>query len=145
MRVYVFFCFFFCDSSSQPRLGRIRSRGKCWAAIRWSHCPEPSGRAVHGEVDGLNIGGQCGRRCVLLHHTHRPQRKPYPFVQAGAETSGTGAEAVKPDPGFSWEGHSERVGAGVGDESAEFCKVVRPLRILFVIRPVYRRLVVVVR
>jgi len=29
-----------------------------------------------------------------------------PFVQAGAETSDTGAEAVKADPGSSWEGHS---------------------------------------
>ena len=29
-----------------------------------------------------------------------------PFVQARAETSDTGAEAVKPDPGSSWEGHS---------------------------------------
>jgi len=26
-----------------------------------------------------------------------------PFLQAGAETSNTGAEAVKPDPGSSWE------------------------------------------
>ena len=30
-----------------------------------------------------------------------------PFVQAGAETSDTGVEAVKPVPG-SWVGHSER-------------------------------------
>jgi len=29
-----------------------------------------------------------------------------PFVQAGAETSDTGTEAVKPDPASSWEGHS---------------------------------------
>jgi len=29
-----------------------------------------------------------------------------PFLQAGAETSDTGAEAVEPDPGSSWEGHS---------------------------------------
>jgi len=29
-----------------------------------------------------------------------------PFVQAGAETFDTGAEAVKPDPGSSWEAHS---------------------------------------
>jgi len=36
-----------------------------------------------------------------------------PFVQAGAETSGTGAEAVEPDPDSSWEGHSGRVGTGV--------------------------------
>jgi len=35
--------------------------------------------------------------------------------------SDTGAEAVKPDPGFSWEGHSGWVGASVGDENAECC------------------------
>jgi len=29
-----------------------------------------------------------------------------PFVQARAETSDTNAEAVEPDAGFSWEGHS---------------------------------------
>jgi len=34
------------------------------------------------------------------------------FVQTGVETSDTGAEAVKPDPGSSWEGHSRGVGAG---------------------------------
>jgi len=33
-----------------------------------------------------------------------------PFVQAGVETSDTGAEAVKPDASCSWEGHSGRVG-----------------------------------
>ena len=36
-----------------------------------------------------------------------------PFVQAGAETSDTGAEAVKPDPGSSWEGHSGCVCTGI--------------------------------
>jgi len=45
------------------------------------------------------------------------------FVQAGAETPDAGAD--KPDPGSSWEGHSEGVGAGVGDESAESCRIVR--------------------
>jgi len=29
-----------------------------------------------------------------------------PCVQVGVETSDTNAEAVKPDPGSSWEGHS---------------------------------------
>jgi len=43
-----------------------------------------------------------------------------PFVQAEAETSNASAEAVNPDTGCSWEGHSRRVGAGVGDGSAEF-------------------------
>jgi len=32
-----------------------------------------------------------------------------PFVQAGGVRSDTGAEAVKPDPGSSWEGHSRGV------------------------------------
>ena len=36
-----------------------------------------------------------------------------PLVQAGVEASDTSAEAVKPDPGSSWEGHSGRMGAGV--------------------------------
>ena len=52
-----------------------------------------------------------------------------PFVQAEAETSDTGAEAVEPDPGSSWEGHSGRVGTSVWNENAESCGVVRPLRI----------------
>jgi len=68
-----------------------------------------------------------------------------PFVQAGAKTSDTGAEAIEPDPRYSWKGHSRRVGAGVGDESAESCRVVRPLRILLVIWPVRGTSAIVVR
>jgi len=60
-----------------PLLGRARFLGRCRAAIRLSHRAEPSGRAVRGEVDGLDIGGRFGRRFVLLRHTHRPQRRPY--------------------------------------------------------------------
>ena len=65
-----------------------------------------------------------------------------PFVQAGAETSDTSAEAVEPDPGSSWEGHSGRVGAGAGDENAESCWAVHPFRIPLVIRPVHHTYVV---
>ena len=54
-----------------------------------------------------------------------------PFVQAGAEASDTGAETVKSDPGFSWEGRSGWVGACFGDKNAESCGVVLPLRIPF--------------
>ena len=36
-----------------------------------------------------------------------------PFVQAGADTSDTGVEAVEPNPGSSWEGHSGGMGTGV--------------------------------
>jgi len=35
------------------------------------------------------MGGQHGRRFVFLRHTHRPQRRPYPFIQAGEETLDT--------------------------------------------------------
>jgi len=66
-----------------------------------------------------------------------------PFVQAGAETPNTHAEAVKTDPGFSWEGQSEGVVAGVRNENAVQNAVVCPLRIPLVIRPLHRKYVVV--
>jgi len=68
-----------------------------------------------------------------------------PFLQAGEETSDTGVEAIQPDPRCSFQGHSRRVGAGVGDENAEPRSVVHPLRIPLVILPLRRTYVVVVR
>ena len=56
-------------------------------------------------VDGLFCATLTGRRGG---HT--------PFVQAGAETSDTGAEAVEPDSGSSWEGHSGVCVPGSGIE-----------------------------
>jgi len=103
-----------------PLLGRIRSRGRCWAASRLSHRPEPSGHAVRGEVDGLDIGKQHGRRFVLLRHTHSRSGGHTPFGQAGAETSDTGTEAVEPDPGSYWEGNSGSE-CRCGDENKESC------------------------
>ena len=82
----------------------MRSRDRCWAAIRSSHRPEPSGRAVHGVVNWIKIGRQHGRRFVLLRHIHRPRRNLCPFLKARVETSGTGAGAVKLDPGCSLGG-----------------------------------------
>jgi len=46
-----------------------------------------------------------------------------PFVQAGGETSDTGAEVVKPDSSCSCKCHSGRVGANVRDKSTESCKL----------------------
>jgi len=69
-------------------------------------------------VDGLFCATLTGRRSGYTL-----------FVQAGAEKSNTGAEAVKTDTGSSWEGHSGGMGAGVGDENAEPCGVVQQLRI----------------
>jgi len=65
-----------------------------------------------------------------------------PVVQAGAETSDTGAEAVKPDPPHSWQAHSSRVGADVGVETTESRSVVQQPRIPSVIRPENRTFVV---
>jgi len=63
----------------KPLLDRTISRDRCLAAIQLSHRLEPSGHAVYEEVDGLDIGGQHGRRFVLLRHTHRSQRRPCPI------------------------------------------------------------------
>jgi len=68
-----------------------------------------------------------------------------PFVQAGAETSDTGAEVVKQDPGCSWEGHFRRMGAGIGDENTESRSFLQPHRIPLVICPERRTYVVVVK
>jgi len=66
-----------------------------------------------------------------------------PSVQAGAETSDIGVEAVKPDPHCYWQGLSMRM--DVDDESIESCKVVQPLRITSVIRPLRHTYAVIVR
>jgi len=63
----------------KPLLGRTRSKGRCWGAIRLSHRLEQSGHAIHEEVVGLDIGGQHGRLFVLMRHAHRQQSKPYPI------------------------------------------------------------------
>jgi len=55
------------------------------------------------------------------------------LAQAGAETSDAGSEAVNPDLGSSWEGHSRGVGASVRDKNSESCGIDRPLRIPLVI------------
>ena len=104
----------------------------------------PALHAVHGEVAGLDIGGQHCRRFVFLRHTHTSQRRPYPFLQAGAETSDNGAEAVELNSKRCiWHCHSERVGTGDQNENAESCGVIHPLRMPLMIRPLRRTHVVV--
>ena len=145
-----------------------KSQGRRWTAIELSHRPEPLRRAVYGGIDESDIGGRHGQRFVLLHHTHRQQKglcpicwefsaplqwfgalgivpllppSLRPFMQAGAETSDTGTEAVTPDPRCPWQGHSRKVGAGFGYESAESRGVVH---IPSVIRSEHRTNVAVV-
>jgi len=84
----------------KPLLGHTRFRDRCWAAIRLPHRLELSDHAVHGEVDGLDIGGQHGRRFVLMPTFTGRRGGHTPFVHTGAETSDTGAKAVKLDPGL---------------------------------------------
>jgi len=114
-----FFLLHLLSQFFNPLLGRTRSRARCCATIRLSHRPESPGRAVHGKVDGLDIGRQRGRRFVLLRHTHRPQRRPYPICTS------RGPRLFL----------SLRVGAGFGDENAESRSALQPLRIPSVIRP----------
>jgi len=54
--------------------------GRCWAAIRLSHRPELSGRAVHEEVDGLDIRGQHGRQFVLSTPHSQAAGRPVPHL-----------------------------------------------------------------
>ena len=135
----------FCEFCYCPLLGPTRFRGRCWAAIQLSHRPEPSGRAVHREFDGLDIGGQHGRRFVVPRHTQRPQMRPYTICASKSGNARHRCEAVKPDPCCSWQGLSRRVGASVGYESTVSRSVVETLHIPLVIRPEHRTYVVVVR
>ena len=66
------------------------------------------------------------------------RRGPTAFVHTGAERPHTRAKAVKQGPCSSWERRSAGLGACVGNEGAESCGVVRPLRIPLVIRSVRR-------
>ena len=50
---------------------------------------------------------------------------------------------IKPDPGSSFEDHSRGLGAGVGDENVESCRIVHPPCIALMIHPVHRSYVVV--
>jgi len=98
------------------------------------------GRSVNWTLEDNMVDG------LFICATLTGRRGCYtPFVQAGAETSNIGAEAVKPDPVSYWEGHSGWVGAGVWDENAESSRVVRPFLTPLVIRPVRHTYFVVVR
>ena len=70
----------------------------------------------------------------FLCATLKRHRKDHtPFVQAEAETSDTGAEAVKLESQCSWQVQSRSVGADVGDENLESHSVLYPLHIQSVI------------
>jgi len=103
-----------------------------------SHPPERSGRAVHEEADGLDIGGHTHIDGLFFCATLTGRRKGHtPFVQAGAETPDTDAEAVEPDPHCSWEDHSGSE-CRCGDENTESCGVDCSPHIPLVIRPTAR-------
>ena len=142
---YKNFRFFFWASCSNHCLAALDlGIGRCWAAIWLSHRPDPSGHVVNGEVDGLDIRGQHGRRFVLLRHT-----------QAAKEAVPHLYKQERKRPTLVWRRLSQTqallgrafrgVGASVGDENAESCGVVQPLHIPLVIHPLRRTYVVVAR
>ena len=80
----------------------------------------------------MDIGGHHGRRFVSCAALTGRRGGHTPFVQAGGRFSQTQALLG-------------RVAAGVGDEKAQSCGVVRPLRISLVIRQERRTYVDIVR
>ena len=114
-------------SSCNPLLRRTGSRGRCWAAIRLSRHPVPSGHALRREADGLDSEGQHGQRSVPLRQTHEPQKGPYPIcVSRNGKVRHRCAESVKLRPRCSWQGYFRSVGSDVGEESTEsnnWCKL----------------------
>jgi len=57
-------------SCNYPLLGHTTSQGRCWAAIQFSHHPEPSGHAVHGKVDGRRWRTTWSTVCFSASHSH---------------------------------------------------------------------------
>jgi len=90
-----------------PLLGRTRSRGRYWAAIRLSCHPELLGQALHGEVNWTVNDNMVNGLflCATLTSCRRGHTR---LVGAGEKTSDTGVEAVKRNPCCSWQGHSRR-------------------------------------
>ena len=140
-----FFFFVWVRSSNHCLAALYRSRGRFWAAIILSQRPEPSGRAVHGEVDGLDrhLRKTWSTVCSspphsqvaeeAIPHLYKQERKrPTPVRR---RLSGTNAVIGRVIPGW--------VSVGAGDESTESRKVVQPLRLPLVVRPVRLTYVVV--
>jgi len=57
------------------------------------------------------------------------------FIYEGGENSDNGEEVLKSDSRCSWQEHSRRVGANVGDKSTESRSALQPLRIPSVLLP----------
>jgi len=84
---------------------------------RWSGHWRPTWLTVCSEPHSQAADGAIPRVCKRERKRHN------------------GAEAVKPDPRCSWQGHLRRVGAEVGDESTKSRSALQSLRIPPVIRP----------
>jgi len=123
------------DTYFQPLLGRTRSLGRYWTAIRLPHRPELSGHAVHEEVDGLDMEDNMVDGLFICATLTGRRGGHTSFVQAGAETSNIDVEAVKLDPGSSCKGHS-RGWVLVSGMKMQSCGVVCPPHIPLVICPV---------
>ena len=62
----------------------------------------------------------------VIPHLCKQERKRLTSVWRRLSRS-QGLLGIEPDPGSSWEGHSDEMGAGVGDKRAESCRVVLPV------------------
>ena len=119
-----------------PLLGHTRSRGKCWAAIPLSHHPDPwighwstTWSTVWSSAPHSQPAGEA------IPHLCKPEWKHSTLVRRRLSRTHAVLGRVIPR---GWV-------FGVGNESTPSCKVVQPLRLLLVIRPIRRTYVVVVR
>ena len=134
------FCgFVVWGSCYYPLLGCTRSQGRhsiVSSSITSCH-------AVDGEVVGLNIRGQHGRRLVLFCHTHRLHKGPFPICASRSGNIWHWCRSCWAGPTL-FSAAFRRVGACVEDESTPSCGVVQPFRIPSVICPECHTSVVIV-
>ena len=126
------YLFFFCVSSNHclaaPDLGAGVEQPYDWLIVQNRQAVQSMGKSMDWTLEDNMVDGLFF--CATLTSRRGSHTS---FVQTWTETPDSGVEAVKPNPGSSWEGRSGRMGAGVGDENAETCGVVCPLRISLVI------------
>ena len=113
--------FIFWPSFFKPQLGRTRPYGQ----VMSSHSILSSSRTIMpgSPWEGRWIGHwRTTWSTVCSSAPHSGRRGGHvSFVQAGVETLDTGAEAVQPDPGASWEGSSRGVGCRCRGWISFFC------------------------
>jgi len=127
--VWLHIFFVVWESDCCPLLGCTRSQGRCWAAIRSSHHPEPSDRWIgHRRTTWSTV-------CPSAPHSQAAEEAiPHLCKQEQKRTT----------PVQRWSSRTHTV-LGRVSAGADSRKAVQPLRLPLMIHPMCRTYVVVVR